>query len=211
MFKHFLRVLFKFGFWRRGRSFGVLKFAFFHPGLNLGKTTKLYVQGELYTGGYVDFGSDVSIYVEAGGKLTFGGDNYLLDGTSITVFSGESMILGKGTTVDRFCTLVGNIEIGMECIISPFVFISSHKHLYEGSVIRNIRELEVDETRSNSSIILADQVWVGYSSMILPGTNLGRRIVVGALSKVQGDFNRGFLVLNGNPATVLKKITPNHA
>jgi acetyltransferase-like isoleucine patch superfamily enzyme len=116
------------------------------------------------------------------------------------------MYIGEGTTIDRMCTLIGDVNIGEQCIIAPQVFISSHSHSYIGHVGVNIRELDLLASVKCRAISLYDQVWIGYSSIILPGTQIGKRSVIGALSKVQGDYSKGYLVINGNPGVVVKTI-----
>jgi acetyltransferase-like isoleucine patch superfamily enzyme len=55
---------------------------------------------------------------------------------------------------------------------------------------------------------IGNYCWLGASSTILPGVELGEFTIVGAGAVVTKSFPDGFVVIGGNPAKVIRKITP---
>lgn len=56
-------------------------------------------------------------------------------------------------------------------------------------------------------IEIGEDCWFGGSVIVLPGVTIGRGVTVGAGSVVTKDVEP-FCVVAGNPARVIKKITP---
>lgn len=57
-------------------------------------------------------------------------------------------------------------------------------------------------------IVIGDNCFIGANSVILPGVVLGDNTIVGAGSVVTRSFPRGFVVLAGCPARVVRTIKP---
>lgn len=53
-------------------------------------------------------------------------------------------------------------------------------------------------------IIIGNNVFIGFSSIILPGVTIGNDVIIGAGSVVRKDVPSGFLVM-GNPAKIVMK------
>ena len=56
-------------------------------------------------------------------------------------------------------------------------------------------------------IRIEDHVWVGQDAVILKGVTIGKGAVVGAFSVVTRDVEP-WTVVAGNPARVVKRLTP---
>ena len=65
-------------------------------------------------------------------------------------------------------------------------------------------ECILDSYQTRGDTVIADAVWIGMRSMILPGVRLGEGCVVAAGSVVTKDVPP-YTVVGGNPATILKK------
>jgi acetyltransferase-like isoleucine patch superfamily enzyme len=59
-----------------------------------------------------------------------------------------------------------------------------------------------------SPIILEDNCWVGFDSVILPGVTLGRGCVVGCKTVISEDVPP-YAVVTGSPARIVKYLAPN--
>ncbi|MFZ5945167.1 MAG: acyltransferase [Bacillota bacterium] len=89
----------------------------------------------------------------------------------------------------------GKIIFGDYVIIGPNVGIISANHN-----IYDIRD------HGSSSVIIGSYCWIGMNAVILPGVELGPHTVVAAGSVVTKSFPRGYCVLAGNPAKIVKEI-----
>ncbi len=90
----------------------------------------------------------------------------------------------------------GKIVIGKGTFIAPNV----------GLITANHDLLDPDEHLAPSPIILGKKCWIGMNSVILPGVTLGDHTVVGAGSIVTKSFEKGYCVIAGNPARIIKQL-----
>jgi maltose O-acetyltransferase len=58
-----------------------------------------------------------------------------------------------------------------------------------------------------SEIVIEDDVWIGFNSVILKGVKIGRGAIIGAGSFVTKDVE-AWTVNVGNPLRCIKKINP---
>ena len=58
---------------------------------------------------------------------------------------------------------------------------------------------------SKKDVIIGNNVWIGWGSIILKGTIIGDNCVIGAGSLVSGEFPDN-VVIAGNPARIIKRI-----
>ena len=88
------------------------------------------------------------------------------------------------------------IYIGRGSYIAPNVGIITSNH-----IIGNL-----DKHDAGQDVIIGEKCWIGMSSVILPGVELGRNTVVAAGAVVSQSFTEGNIVLGGTPARILKRI-----
>ena len=69
--------------------------------------------------------------------------------------------------------------------------------------------LDIPEATSKGDIIVGDDVWFGYGSIILSGVTIGRGAVVGAGAVVTKDIPP-YAIVGGNPARVVKYRFPDN-
>lgn len=113
--------------------------------------------------------------------------------------------IGRGTTVQRYSSINGNVHIGCSCIIAPSVFISSGTHPFREIPHLAIRmqELEAAADNLDQPVVVHDDCWLGVHAVISPGVTLGKGVVVGANSVVTRDWPP-YSVVAGAPARALK-------
>lgn len=56
--------------------------------------------------------------------------------------------------------------------------------------------------------IIGDHCWIGSNSCIMAGVVLGPRTIVGAGSVVTKSFPKGYCIVAGNPAKIVKELNP---
>lgn len=112
---------------------------------------------------------------------------------------GEKLDIGEGTWIGFYCLIdaqLARLRIGKNCDISSGVHIYTHS--------THLRCTESGK-KVIGSVTLGDHVFVGASSVILPGTKVGHHSIVGALSVVRGEFPPYSLIV-GAPAKLKSKL-----
>lgn len=85
-----------------------------------------------------------------------------------------------------------HIEIGNDVTLGPRVQILAH----DASTKRHLGRTRIGK------VVIGDKVFIGASSIILPGVTIGSDVIIGAGSIVTRDIPAG-VVVAGNPARVL--------
>ncbi len=111
---------------------------------------------------------------------------------------GDRCLIGKGSGI------VGHlsIEIGDDVWTGHHVYITDQNHGY--------RDLSLPISRQampERPVRIGDGSWLGHGTVVLPGSTIGRHVVVGANSVVSGDLP-DFSVAVGAPATVVRSYDP---
>lgn len=113
-------------------------------------------------------------------KLTIGSNTYIGEYNNIRVAGGE-------------------LSIGNNTLISQHITIVTSNHLIARDKLICNQEWNGD----NNFIYIGDDVWIGASSIILPGVTIGNGAVVAAGSVVTKDVPE-YAVVAGNPARIMK-------
>jgi acetyltransferase-like isoleucine patch superfamily enzyme len=118
--------------------------------------------------------------------------------TDPVVSIGDRCMIGRGShIVGHF-----NIEIGDDVHTGPYVYITDQNHGYE-----NPDEVVHVQWPHDVPVRIGTGSWLGTGVVILPGTELGRNVVVGAGAVVRGVFP-DHCVIAGVPARVVRRYVP---
>jgi acetyltransferase-like isoleucine patch superfamily enzyme len=113
----------------------------------------------------------------------------------------KHIILGNDVGIGPRCIFLCDTEIGSKVLIAPEVaFLNSDDHRFDvvGKTIW-------DSGRGDQyKIIIEDDVWIGYGSIILSPMKIGRGSIVAAGSVVTEDVPN-YSIIAGVPARVIKK------
>lgn len=111
---------------------------------------------------------------------------------------GKPVTIGQRCFIQQCCTFFGRggIEIGNDVFIGPKVNLITINH-----------DVNPDNRSATSGrrITIADKVWIGINSTILPGVTIGYGAIVGAGSVVTKDVPP-MTIVAGNPAKIIKRI-----
>ena len=116
-----------------------------------------------------------------------------------------SIEIGDNTNIEQNCHIIcqNSVVIGSNVSITANCAVVDTTHPYEDN--RNNEKYGERIAFNNDKVIIGDNVFVGYNSIILPGTSIGKNSFVGAMSVVKGVFPDGALIY-GSPARVVKII-----
>lgn len=119
------------------------------------------------------------------------GENSVIYGTTFSTSSkGDSFSIGCNCTITG-CTLLAHDA-------SPTVFLPE-------LINRDKPWLPGSRSSYRKPIVIGDNVFIGYGSIILPGVTIGSNVVIAAGSVVTGDVPSN-TVYGGNPARFIKDI-----
>jgi acetyltransferase-like isoleucine patch superfamily enzyme len=186
-----------------------------HPGLRCALSSSLEIQGELIIHGPVNVGQRSRLIVPLGAKLIFMGDNYILNDVLIAAL--QEIYIGRGTSVQDGCHIMGNICISEYCLLAPRVFMSSGTHSFKGSRSHSIpswfliRLQDQLIEKSEDTIAVGPDCWLGVNSTILPNTTLPHGCVVGANSVLRNHWTVPYLVFGGVPAKPIGRRWTDHS
>jgi acetyltransferase-like isoleucine patch superfamily enzyme len=115
--------------------------------------------------------------------------------TDPVVRIGDRCMIGRGSHI------VGHfeIDIGDDVHTGPYVYVTDQNHGYE-----NPDEVVHVQWPSDDPVHIGTGSWLGTGVVILPGTRLGRNVVVGAGAVVRGTFP-DHCVIAGVPARVVRR------
>ena len=132
-------------------------------------------------------------------QLRVGDGSTLYDGVRVVYCHGEprpgpSLVIGSRTvvTADVLFNLRDRIEIGDDCLLATCSFFDSNHGVEAGRHIK-------DQLSFAKPIVIGNDVWVGYGSVILAGVTVGDGAVIAAGAVVTKSIPAGE-VWGGVPA-----------
>jgi acetyltransferase-like isoleucine patch superfamily enzyme len=142
--------------------------------------------------------------------------------------------IGVGTIIGPHVTISAGMAPGQRCLTDPVVRIGDRCLIGRGSGIVGHLSIEIeDDVWTGHHVYVTDQnhayedlarpisvqwmperpvrigagSWLGHGTVVLPGTTIGRHVVIGANSVVRGEIP-DFCVAAGNPAVVVRRLHP---
>jgi carbonic anhydrase/acetyltransferase-like protein (isoleucine patch superfamily) len=108
---------------------------------------------------------------------------------------GDRVVLGKGSAIVAHA----RVEIGDDTMTGHSIYITDQNHGYE--------DLDVPigvQMWKNNPVRVGPACWIGHGAVLLPGTTLGRHVVVAAGSVVRGEIP-DHCVVAGVPARIVRR------
>jgi acetyltransferase-like isoleucine patch superfamily enzyme len=135
--------------------------------------------------------------------VTLGSNVHLGIGSILDSFNG--LTVGNDTYIGKFCTVECDGQIGSGVMLGNCVgLIGRYDHDFHtiGKTIRNspwIGDSGYTGPGKGLKVIVGDDVWIGYGSIVLSGVTIGRGAIVAAGSVVTKDVEP-YAIVAGNPA-----------
>lgn len=151
-----------------------------------------------------------------------------------TIFNEQYIQIGEGTMIGPQVTLSAGMVPGQQCVTNPVVRIGDRCLIGKGSGIvghlaidigndvwtghhvyitdqnHGFEDLDLPISRQSMPerpVTIGDGSWLGYGTVVLPGSTIGRHVVVGANSVVTGALP-DYSVAVGAPARVIRRYVP---
>lgn len=155
----------------------------------------------LELGKHCFIGDRVTIYKDRkGGKVVLGDAIHLHNDVTIQTGRMGAISIGSDTHIQprcQFSAYMESIKIGSGVEIAPNCAFYSYNHSMSSHM--PIREQSLV---SKGSIVIGDEVWLGYGVVVLDGVNIGKGAVIGAGSIVTHDIPENAIAV-GSPARVV--------
>jgi acetyltransferase-like isoleucine patch superfamily enzyme len=146
--------------------------------------------------GSIHIGSETLIGRQVTLSVGYGPDDHRAPGRGLVI--GDRCVIGARTSL----TAHESIVIGDDVWCGQDVFVSDASHGYQDSETPIGRQFGVHQP-----VVIGAGSWIGHSAIILPGTTIGRNVVVAAGSVVRGTVEDNAIV-GGSPARVLRRFEP---
>ncbi len=200
-----------------GRARRRLLSALINAGWNWARTHGATGPGDAYAARFGSFGSGTCITFPPGANfgerwIHLGTDTLIGPSVSLSagMVPGQRMItdpvvrIGDRCMIGRGSHIVGHfqVEVGDDVHTGPYVYVTDQNHGYE-----NPDRVVHEQWPSDVPVRIGDGSWLGTRVVILPGTVLGRNVVVGAGAVVRGVFP-DHCVIAGVPARVVRRYVP---
>lgn len=128
-------------------------------------------------------------------------------GRNTIFWAPNKMTIGNNVYIGKFCTIQADIEMGNNIEIANNVgLIGRYDHDYTkvGVSIKDapwIGDSNYDFKGKNLKIVIEDDVWIGYGSIVFTGVRVGRGAIIAAGSIVTKDVP-SYAIVAGNPAKI---------
>lgn len=150
------------------------------------------------------------------------------------LFGTAAIHIGEDTLIGRQCTLsVGygptqsvlpdrGLELGDRCVIGARSCLTAHSSIVIGDDVWLGKDVFVSDSShgytdpvtpigrqlgEHQPVIIGSGSWIGHGAIVLPGTTIGRNVVVAAGSVVRGTIE-DHAVVAGVPARVVRRLEP---
>lgn len=137
------------------------------------------------------------------GRIKLGERVHTKKNVVIESMKEASIEIGSDSFFNNNCMVVSKerIKIGNSCSCGPNVLIYDHNHKIDPDIGF------IHEEYTSSPIVIGDNVWIGANTVILAGTVLGDRCVVGAGSVLKGKYESGSVIVQKRTEELLNKST----
>ena len=123
-------------------------------------------------------------------------------GPDQTTVPPRALVIGDRCVIGLRCGIVAHesIEIGDDVWFGQEIYVTDANHGFSDLSVPFGRQLGAHEP-----VRIGDGTWIGHGAVILPGTTIGRSVVVAAGAVVRGDVP-DCCVVGGVPAKVIRHL-----
>ena len=139
------------------------------------------------------------ISMDYGAKLSVGKGLKMRDGAKLRVRKGGNCTIGKSVAIGSgsIVTCHEKITIGSRVQLAPNVQIYDHDHDFRAAGGISAKKF------NTSPIKIGDDVWIGANTVILRGTVIGDRSVIGAGCVLKGEYPNDSIIVQKRTTTII--------
>jgi len=181
--------------WRRARAAGAVtgdspagrRFAAFGP-----RSVLAFPPGAIFGEAWIEIGSGTVVgqHVSISAGTVPGQDL----GPASLLRIGDGCVIGRGSHIVAH----QRVDIGDDVFTGPYVYITDQNHGYADPDVPIGRQWP-----ANAPVSIGAGSWLGAGAIVLPGSCIGRHVVVGAGSVVRGQVP-DHCVVAGVPARIVR-------
>ena len=134
------------------------------------------------------------------GMIEVGDDTFINGGTSL--ISRSHIKIGNSVTIAWGCTIYDHNSHSLDYQERQKDITRQNNDYRNG---QNFIFSKDWSTVKSKPIVIEDNVWIGFDSVILAGVTIGKGAIVGAKSVVRQDVEPWTVVI-GNPAVIIKRL-----
>lgn len=147
--------------------------------------------------------ADVVVYPD--GNLDLGENVFI--GKSVEI-GASNIKIHANTSIQNQCILLGNIEIGRNCIFGPSIYVSSGFHYFKYRPALLIRDQDRMARNaidlSKDKITIEDDIWIGKNVVIINNVTIGKGAIIAANTFVNKNVDP-YTIVAGSPLRVIGK------
>lgn len=183
---------------------------------------------------WVERAGDVGPGTDLAQRFGAFGEHSCLAFPMATIVNPSAIHVGSGTLIGKYSTLsVGygptqevlperGLVVGDRCVLGARICITAHESIEIGDDVWFGQDVFVSDAShgyqnpdipvglqfgAHQPVRIGSGTWIGHGAMILPGTTIGRNVVVAAGSVVRGVVE-DHAVVGGVPARVIRRLEP---
>lgn len=146
------------------------------------------------------------IFTEGRKNIAIGKRVRIYPGIRLETIDGGQISIGNNVAIEQNVQIVSmknKLVIGDDVTIAGNTFISNVNHNYA-----DVHHSVMDQGYTVKKTIIGKSCFIGYGTVILPGTELGNHCIVGSNSVLTGQYADYSLIV-GAPGRIIKKYNFN--
>ena len=130
-------------------------------------------------------------------------------GHGVELWAKHNITIGKNFYIGRYSQIECDAYIGNNVIFANYVaLVGRYDHHFQQismpiALASQIRDIDYNWKGLNSTIIIEDDVWIGYGAIIMSGIKIGKGSIIAAGSVVTKDITP-YSIAGGNPAKFIR-------
>lgn len=112
-------------------------------------------------------------------------------------FMGDKLIIGK------FCAIAKNVKFIMNGANHKIECFTTYPFSIFGNGWEKVTP-KMEELPYKGDTVIGNDVWIGYDTLIMPGTKIGNGTIIASRSVVVGNIEP-YTIVGGNPARIIRK------